>query len=70
MKLWYVQQPRWSPDGRSFVTAGRDNKGRGGIYQIDVQGGDATLITDGSLGRSPVRALMDELNVFSATGCI
>jgi len=52
-KLWYVQQPRWSPDDRSFITAGRDNKGRGGIYQIDAESGDATLITGAPLGAQP-----------------
>lgn len=43
-RLLYAQDPRWSPDGRSLIVGGRDGKGRDGIFQIDVQSGDATLV--------------------------
>ncbi|MHC4555795.1 MAG: hypothetical protein ACYS80_00670, partial [Planctomycetota bacterium] len=36
--------PRWSPDCRSLLVRGRDEKNRGGIYQIDAQTGDVTPI--------------------------
>jgi Tol biopolymer transport system component len=40
---------RWSPDGRSFAVAGRDAKGRRGIYRIDAQSGESALIAEGAL---------------------
>lgn len=30
---------RWSPDGRSLLASGTDNKGRDGLYRIDAQTG-------------------------------
>ena len=39
--------PRWSPDGRSFIVTGWDQKGRRGIYQIDAQTGSVTAIKTG-----------------------
>jgi Tol biopolymer transport system component len=44
-RLAYFFFPRWSPDGRSFVTNGKDLKGRGGIYRIDAQTGEVSIIT-------------------------
>jgi Tol biopolymer transport system component len=35
---------RWSPDGRSLLTKGIDQRGRNGIFQIDVQSGQATAV--------------------------
>jgi Tol biopolymer transport system component len=53
-KLWYMVEPRWAPDGRSFVTAGRDLKGRDGIYRFDAQTGDTTPVVLGPrLGSYP-----------------
>jgi Tol biopolymer transport system component len=43
-KLSYFGPMMWSPDGRSFLTLGGDLRGRAGIYQIDVQTGDATTL--------------------------
>ena len=43
-KLSYFGPMMWSPDGRSFLTLGGDLKGRAGIYQIDVQTGNATTL--------------------------
>lgn len=42
--LDYSGQLRWAPDGRSFVTKGRDLKGRAGVFQIDAQTGAFTLL--------------------------
>lgn len=44
--LRYIFHPRWSADGRSFVTYGTDSKARDGVYLIDAGSGDTTLITD------------------------
>jgi Tol biopolymer transport system component len=44
----YARQPRWSPDGRSLVTAARDTRGRDGIYRVDVGSGNATLVIAGT----------------------
>jgi len=35
----------WSPDGRSLLTKGADRSGREGIFQIDIQSGEATAVT-------------------------
>jgi Tol biopolymer transport system component len=42
--LGYFGPVQWSPDGRSFLTLGRDLKGRTGIYQIDAETGDASTV--------------------------
>jgi Tol biopolymer transport system component len=45
-QLGYFAFVTWSPDGRTLLTRGRDVKGRNpGLYRIDVQTGDATLVT-------------------------
>ena len=43
-RLRYFNFPRWSPDGRSFITQGTDFKGRHGIYRIDAQTGQVEPI--------------------------
>jgi Tol biopolymer transport system component len=35
---------RWSPDGRSILASGMDEKGRGGLYRIDAQTGDVSPV--------------------------
>ena len=45
-QLSYFNQFNWSPDGRAFVTGGKDMKGRSGIYRIDVQTSETTLLAD------------------------
>jgi Tol biopolymer transport system component len=44
--LHYLGFPRWSPDGRSFLTDGTDLKGRPGIYLVDATSGSTTFITE------------------------
>jgi Tol biopolymer transport system component len=41
-KLQYFFFPRWSRDGRSFLTPGTDLKGRRGAYRIDAQTGEVS----------------------------
>ncbi len=36
--------PRWSPDGTAFLAWGRDLKRRDGIYRIDAQTGEVSLV--------------------------
>lgn len=43
-KLKIIQQPLWSPDGRSILFGGWDLVGKKGIYRMDVQSGIFTLI--------------------------
>ena len=40
----WVWRPRWSPDGRSILVRGRDQANRFGLYRVDPQSGDATVI--------------------------
>ncbi|MEE8537829.1 MAG: hypothetical protein V3S71_07440 [Acidobacteriota bacterium] len=42
-------QPRWCPDGRSILGTGSDQK-RQGIYRVDVQSGDVTLVQQSEPG--------------------
>jgi Tol biopolymer transport system component len=52
--LLYFREPRWAPDGRSVVVASRDDKGRNGIFQVDVQTGAAIRLIDGpNFGAAP-----------------
>ena len=43
----YARDPRWSPDGRSLITAARDRRGRNGIFRVDVGTGEITLVLIG-----------------------
>lgn len=43
-RLNYFQRLRWSPDGRSILVHGRDDKNRGGLFQVNVQSGAVTPI--------------------------
>ena len=53
-KLRYFAFVQWSPDGRELLTRGRGLKGRdNGLYRIDVQTGDATLVVPPLSGDSP-----------------
>jgi Tol biopolymer transport system component len=45
-QLGYFAFMNWSPDGRELLTRGRDMKGRhNGFYRINVQTGEAVLVT-------------------------
>jgi Tol biopolymer transport system component len=43
----YAVHPAWSPDGRFFITAARDRRGRNGIYRVDAQTGVTSLVLPG-----------------------
>jgi Tol biopolymer transport system component len=67
VKLGYFASVQWSPDGRELLTSGRDVKGRNqGLYRIDVQTGDVTLVGSG-LGNAPQWAA-DGKHVFFRRG--
>jgi Tol biopolymer transport system component len=52
--LLYARDPRWSPDGRKIATAGRDRRGRDGVYIVDASTGEATHVVHGpGLAASP-----------------
>lgn len=38
-KLAHIERVRWSRDGRALLVSGSDNKGRGGLYAVDVKTG-------------------------------
>ena len=53
--LKYFIRPRWSPDGKSILVCGWESfgkTGRNGLYQIDVQTGDATSIVTGNITKA------------------
>lgn len=51
--LGYFFFPRWSPNGRELLVRGRDRKGRNdGLYRIDAETGDTTLIVTPFPGHS------------------
>ena len=53
--IQYYRGLRWSPDGRSILVKGKDNKGRWGLYELDAQTGAVTPIvqTTGAGGSRP-----------------
>ncbi|HUQ93860.1 MAG TPA: tetratricopeptide repeat protein [Bryobacteraceae bacterium] len=52
--LLYLKAPRWAPDGNSLLVAGRDAKGRDGIFQLGVQTGSVSpLVYNTHLGADP-----------------
>jgi Tol biopolymer transport system component len=48
--LSFFRPPQWSPDSRSFIVAGMDTKGVGGIYRIDAQTGETTPVVQVAQG--------------------
>jgi Tol biopolymer transport system component len=41
--MWF-SYPRWSPDSRSILLYGRDQRDRYGVYRIDVESGKAACV--------------------------
>ena len=52
MTNFMALQPRWSPDGRFLLAAGKDHKGREGLYRINAQTGEVTPIVPGASTKS------------------
>jgi Tol biopolymer transport system component len=50
-------RPLWSPDGRSLLVNGKDNKGRQGIFRIDAQSGEAAPLITSDRGQGDVSAV-------------
>jgi Tol biopolymer transport system component len=51
--LGYFFFPRWSPDGRELLVRGTDRKGRNnGLYRIDAETGETTMIVTPFFGQS------------------
>ncbi|MDP2959448.1 MAG: tetratricopeptide repeat protein [Longimicrobiales bacterium] len=51
-RLDWLRSPRWSPDGRYIVGQGQDRNGRRGIFRVDPQSGEATMLVEDD-GRWP-----------------
>ncbi len=43
-RMMFISRLRWSPDGRSILANGRDERGRGGLFRIDAQTGDVSPV--------------------------
>ena len=43
-RMTSLSRLRWSPDGRSILASGLDERGRGGLYRIDAQTGDVSPV--------------------------
>jgi Tol biopolymer transport system component len=52
-KLVYIDQISWSPDASAFLTGGTDLKGRSGVFRIDAQTGDVTLVVESTINVYP-----------------
>jgi serine/threonine protein kinase/Tol biopolymer transport system component len=63
----YFTSPRWTPDGQSILLwVDHSKKGRGGIYKVDAESGEATILIQEENGVStwcPLLAL-DEKSLF------
>jgi Tol biopolymer transport system component len=64
IKLAYFFFPRWSPDGRELIARGTDLKGRQGLYRIDAQTGDVTLVVAPYPGSSMPQWAADGKHVY------
>jgi|GEM_PF-3369904 len=51
-KLRQFLRPQWDPSGDNIYVQGKDNEGRGGIFRVDPDTGDATLVVSHALLRS------------------
>ncbi len=52
-RMTTISRLRWSPDGRSILASGRDERGRGGLYRIDAQTGDVSPVVQSGGLRFP-----------------
>lgn len=43
-RLTFFSRLRWSPDGGSILTNARDDQNRGGLFRIDLESGEATMV--------------------------
>jgi hypothetical protein len=48
VNLNYPYFSRWMPDGSGIAVRAADDKGRMGIYRIDITNGAASLVPNGS----------------------
>lgn len=65
LKLGYFFFPRWSPDGRELLVRGQDPRGRNnGLYRIDVESGEATLVVSPYPGQSMPQWAADGKHVY------
>jgi Tol biopolymer transport system component len=65
LKLGYFFFARWSPDGRELLTRGSDLRGRNnGLYRIDVQTGNVTLVVTPYPGNSMPQWAADGKHVY------
>jgi len=46
--FFLLQSLLWALDGRSLLVGGRDDKGRDGIFRVDAQTGQTTVVVPGS----------------------
>jgi Tol biopolymer transport system component len=60
-KLDYIGQLNWYPDSSAIVTAGRDIKGRSGVFRIDAVTGEASLLVQSSV-EGPINANSPKLS--------
>jgi Tol biopolymer transport system component len=66
-KLLYFVTLSWSPAGDALVTSGTDIKGKDGVFRIDAQTGEVTLIAESTVNGYP-RWSPDGSSVFYRKG--
>ena len=69
LKLGYFFFPRWSPDGKQLVVRGTDLRGRNnGLYRIDVESGETTLVATPFAAQSMPQWAADGKHVYYRRG--
>lgn len=69
LKLGYFFFPRWSPDGRELLVRGVDLRGRNnGLYRIDVESGNTTLVVAPFPGQSMPQWMPDGEHAYYRRG--
>ena len=62
LEIRHARNLQWTPDGQSVVMSGYGEKGRSGIWRVDLAAGTTSLIVPRDLSEAPVRGYSPSLD--------